>query len=176
MKENPNAEAQRPRHTLPGIYKHYRGALYQVTSVAQDSNNALLPPNCAYIVVYVPLQLDGAHLGLRVKWRTEAEFHEWVCLDEGPFHGVTRSPWYEEQLPELLAAGFVPRFEYLGEELEEWMMPRPVGVSVSGMILFDSDGARFMPPGTPMVAREGKLTVVAADSGTVLSKGEVHVG
>lgn len=142
-----NGVAPRPRHTLPGIYRHYAGDLYEVLMVAEDSNNVVLPPNTAYVVIYVGLELKGAHLGKRVRYRTEHEFHEWVCLEEGPFHGVTRSPWGAAQMADLLEHGFVPRFEYLGEELtaemiEERAKPEVTKfVPVTGSLVLRADGS-----------------------------------
>jgi hypothetical protein len=52
-----------------GIYRHYKGPLYQVIGLAHDANDE--NRRC---VVYIPLQLDGAHLGPRMAVRTLENF------------------------------------------------------------------------------------------------------
>jgi hypothetical protein len=74
-----------------GIYRHYKGPLYQVLGLAHDANN-----EDRVCVVYFGLQLDGAHLGPRLAVRTLEDFR-----------------WHIDA---------VPRFKYLGAELEEWML------------------------------------------------------
>lgn len=49
----------------PGLYRHYKGHLYLPLGVAHDANY-----EDRAVVVYVPLQLDGAHEGPRLAVRT----------------------------------------------------------------------------------------------------------
>lgn len=57
-----------------GIYRHYKGNLYLVQGVAQDSSI-----EDRLVVVYVGLELDGASLGPRTHVREIVEFHQKVC-------------------------------------------------------------------------------------------------
>lgn len=52
-----------------GIWKHYKGPLYQVLGLAHDANH-----DDRTVVVYMPLQLNGAHLGPRMAVRTIEDF------------------------------------------------------------------------------------------------------
>lgn len=70
-----------------GIYRHYKGALYQVLGLAHDAND-----ETRKCVVYIGLQLDPSHLGPRLAVRTLSDF-------------------------EALLPGMKPRFAYLGPEL-----------------------------------------------------------
>jgi len=71
-----------------GIYRHYKGPLYQVIGLAHDANAMDLfvseaskfgcGQHCYLgertVVVYMPLQLDGAHPGPRMAVRTLEDF------------------------------------------------------------------------------------------------------
>jgi hypothetical protein len=99
-----------------GIYRHYKGPLYQVLSLAHDANEE--GRTC---VVYIGLQLDGAHLGPRLAVRSLEDFTSWLDPDdplnecEAPQGGAEqRSLWRE---------GWRPRFRYLGPELTAEMLP-----------------------------------------------------
>lgn len=82
----------------PGVYRHWKGHLYQVLLCARDSGNG--PGNGRTVVVYVGLTLDGTPTpGLRVRVRPLAEFVELVT-------GTGGDP--------------VPRFEFVAEE---WQAP-----------------------------------------------------
>lgn len=91
-----------------GIYRHYKGQLYQVIALAEDSNQ-----NGRVVVVYIGLELTGARMGPRMKVRTVGDFLEFV---------------YDDSLPEVIRSsgercrGY-PRFVYLGPELTENMLP-----------------------------------------------------
>lgn len=75
-----------------GVYRHYKGCLFQVLFCAKDSTNSTLGRT---MVVYIGLTLDGASPGLRPRVRELSEFVGAVTWPDG----VTRS-----------------RFEYVGEE------------------------------------------------------------
>jgi hypothetical protein len=77
--------------TLPllpaGIYRHWKGHLYQVLGYASDSND-----EGRIVVVYVGLELDGAPPGPRMHVRTASDFHGSVEVN----------------------GALVPRFEFAG--------------------------------------------------------------
>jgi len=75
-----------------GIYRHYKGPLYQVIGLAHDANDE--DRTC---VVYIGLELDGAHLGPRLCVRTFRDFIAYMDDDR-------------------------PRFEYLGPVLTARMV------------------------------------------------------
>jgi hypothetical protein len=110
-----------------GIYRHYKGPLYQVLGLAHDANADKLlevrpdgnhsfvrdyeDPAYRYVVVYMPLQLDGAHLGPRMAVRTLEDFFAFVNPRTGmPFNG---------------SGPAVSRFRYLGPELTSEMLGTP---------------------------------------------------
>jgi hypothetical protein len=91
-----------------GIYRHWKGKLYQVLGYAHDSNL-----DERVVVVYVPLELDGAHLGPRMAVRSvedwRAHVHPWdgtVCEGGGSWCVTSR-----HDDPSVV------RFKYLGPEL-----------------------------------------------------------
>lgn len=105
-----------------GIYRHYKGPLYLVIGLAHDANADTLcggavgtswdhglfkPLGERIVVVYVPLQLDGAHTGPRMAVRTLEDFLASVHHDGTPCDGSHCSA--ETRL--------VPRFTYLGATL-----------------------------------------------------------
>lgn len=101
-----------PYHPLRcGVYRHYKGPLYLVLGLAHDAND---PGRTC--VVYVPLQLDGAHLGPRMAVRTleryADSFLDWVDDPDAPSmtfaDGTERHAWR--------------RFTYLGAELTKEML------------------------------------------------------
>jgi hypothetical protein len=93
-----------------GIYRHYKGPLYLVLGLAHDANADVLgwdgvilpredvplghslvrviPLEQRTVVVYMALQLDGAHLGPRMAVRTLADFVGTV--EGGPNDGDIR--------------------------------------------------------------------------------------
>jgi uncharacterized protein DUF1653 len=128
-----------------GIYRHYKGPLYQVLGLAHDANAdellerdphthdfclqdgkalvATKPLGARTVVVYIPLQLDGgAHLGPRMAVRTLEDFEAWVHRNE---NGCERPEgtactdgaceWYDLRTVQ-------PRFRYLGPELTKEML------------------------------------------------------
>jgi hypothetical protein len=92
-----------------GIYKHFRGHLYQVFGVAHDANNEY-----RICVVYIGLEIDGASLGPRLAVRTMHNFLEWVHL---PDEEAIAEPAFSQEKEQARSEGWVPRFEYLGIEL-----------------------------------------------------------
>lgn len=110
-----------------GIYKHYKGPLYQVLGLGHDANH-----DDRVVVVYIPLQLDGAHLGPRIAVRTIEDFETAVHVSEArdnwpPCPGPERCP-----IIQRTAAGQVilahydlthrKRFTYLGPVLTPTML------------------------------------------------------
>lgn len=85
-----------------GIYRHYKGFLYQVLGIAHDANAT---PNRT-VVVYIGLELVAAHLGPRMAVRTLEDFTAMVW-GTGSTQRVSRR---------------VPRFTYLGSELTQEMI------------------------------------------------------
>lgn len=92
----------------PGIYRHYKGQLYQALGYGHDSND-----ETRVVVVYVPLQLDGAHEGPRLAVRSvygsEACWHDMV-------HKGSQDRCDSGECPDA-----IPRFEWLGYEYKAWM-------------------------------------------------------
>jgi hypothetical protein len=91
-----------------GIYRHYKGHLYQVTGYVANSTNGF---GDLVMVAYTALQLDGSPKpGPRSKVREAREFFDWVWPDG--------SAYYYAQLhtpkPGTVPHGVIPRFSYLG--------------------------------------------------------------
>lgn len=79
-----------------GIYRHYKGPLYQVLGLAHDAN-----AEGRVCVLYIGLELDQAHLGPRLAVRTLNEFRGHVMVGDNQT---------------------CPRFTYLGSELTTEML------------------------------------------------------
>jgi hypothetical protein len=100
-----------------GIYRHYKGPLYQVIGLAHDANAEDLCAGLEYghkepigertVVVYMPLQLDGAHLGPRMAVRTLEDFQAILHTDDG-------STCPEGHCTKFAGGNFVNRFTYVG--------------------------------------------------------------
>jgi hypothetical protein len=108
-----------------GIYRHYKGPLYQVFGYAHDANADVLhhedsfvqagyatePLGERFVVVYMALQLDGAHTGPRTAVRTASDFLADVC-------GEPTCPDYGKVVTDVACercdAMSVPRFAYVG--------------------------------------------------------------
>lgn len=88
-----------------GIYRHYKGPLYQVFGLTHDANN-----EHRICVLYIGLELDKAHLGPRLAVRTIEDFVGYTYTD-----WTTSSEGYPVRGP-------VKRFTYLGPELTEEMI------------------------------------------------------
>lgn len=135
-----------------GIYRHYKGPMYQVFGIARDANaeELFVQPNAGWcyqdgdkkladaavalkeriVVVYQGLQLDGAHPGHRMVVRTfeAAEMDSWedwvqVSAEEGErrldrAEGDARG-YFVRHVDD---GWWVPRFEYLGQEMTEAML------------------------------------------------------
>jgi hypothetical protein len=61
-----------------GVWRHYKGPLYQVLGYGHDANDA----NRA-VVIYIGLQLDQAKTGPRLAVRTAEDFHAIVNRSTG---------------------------------------------------------------------------------------------
>lgn len=103
-----------------GIYRHYKGALYKVLFLAHDANH-----EDRTVVVYMPLQLDGAHLGYRPAVRTIEDFTAQLHISQAGDNWPTCPyPDAECRLLKRTAVGTVdlphydkthqPRFTHLG--------------------------------------------------------------
>ena len=101
-----------------GIYRHYKGPLYQALFLAHDANDA-----ARVAVIYVPLQLDGAHEGPRPAIRTYDDFYGYVQpefkLEMGLREWKTQAPIKQAACEEM---GYIPRFLYLGPVFEKSML------------------------------------------------------
>lgn len=121
-----------------GIYRHYKGPLYLVLGLAHDANadefadydTARIPetdierafPRGREVVVYIPLQLDGAHTGARIAVRTLMDFQAFVHNDRAQLsvYGTVCANWtvYEGiawcHCGEHGVKCIVPRFKYVG--------------------------------------------------------------
>lgn len=82
-----------------GIYRHYKGALYQVLGMAHDANDEE-----RIVVVYIGLQLDAAHEGPRLAVRTLEDFQAQLHITNGSTCSEPASCH-----PDLM-----PRFDFLG--------------------------------------------------------------
>jgi hypothetical protein len=121
-----------------GIYRHWKGGLYQVLGLAHDANAESLvlhthtgwctempgdAPDERTVVVYMPLQLNAAHLGPRMAVRTLEDWLAWVHDDGSVCEHVVRAEgvWChcDRTLP---TQGFGQRFEYLGQVLTAEML------------------------------------------------------
>lgn len=82
-----------PEDFRPGIYRHYKGPVYLALGLAHDANADVLgldfdedhgnpyivPLGERVAVIYIGLQLDGAHTGPRLAVRTLDDFFAIVC-------------------------------------------------------------------------------------------------
>ena len=123
-----------------GIWRHYKGPLYLVLGTAHDANaDSLYDENAVAniaeqatsgtdpleereVVVYVPLQLDGAHLGPRMAVRTRSDFEANCCIKkECPNYGQASIDGFPR---ECVNGGHLwPRFVPMGEHLTQEMLP-----------------------------------------------------
>lgn len=97
----------------PGIYRHYKGPLYQALGYGHDANN-----EDRVVVIYVPLHLDGAHEGPRLAVRSAQGpgdcWHDLVHPDTGAR--------CEPHQCDTACVGAVPRFTWLGYEFTRPML------------------------------------------------------
>lgn len=89
-----------------GVYRHYKGQLYQVIGLAHDAND-----ESRTCVVYFGLQLDGAHLGPRLAVRTLGDFTALLHVSDR-----TVCPYA------IHCSHREARFQYLGSELTAEMV------------------------------------------------------
>lgn len=109
-----------------GIYEHYKGHRYQVLGYAHDANR-----EGKAVVVYMPLQLDGAHYGPRLAVRNATPddgfdaFWDDVCAEQneklGIVCGMSTSDWRRAGRSSSgcyyhPGGATMPRFKYLGPE------------------------------------------------------------
>lgn len=137
-----------------GIWRHYKGPLYLVLGLGHDANAGelfpgktstrrvqgeadiefadvrLSPLGNRTVVVYVPLQLDPAHLGPRLAVRSLDDFTAIVCATSGceEYGKKIASPEglkVMDPLPDHPMPGHIglARFTYLGPELTAEMIP-----------------------------------------------------
>jgi hypothetical protein len=112
-----------------GIYEHYKGPLYLVLGIGHDANAGELyahrndvarsssraPSGERIVVIYIGLQLGGAHLGPRLAVRTLEDFLASVCIQPEHRH-------YGKVAGADDPCRTVQRFTYLGSELEASMV------------------------------------------------------
>jgi hypothetical protein len=110
-----------------GIWKHYKGQHYLVIGGGHDANADALyddphqrdpePLGEREVVVYIPLEMDGAHTGFRMAVRTLSDFNALVCvLDACPNYGGTETGPYDACV--RCKEAMRPRFAYVGERWE----------------------------------------------------------
>lgn len=110
-----------------GIYRHYKGSLYQVIGLAHDANTEesfyANDGGQRLVVVYISLQLDPDHLGTRMAVRSFDDFIQRLCA-------TTTCKYYGHMYDALSEAGgcggcdelAVPRFKYVGVMLTKEIM------------------------------------------------------
>jgi len=92
-----------------GIYRHYKGPLYQVLGLAHDANSDTLgevnpadprqlgssvkPLTEREVVVYIALQLDDVHQGYRMVVRSLSDWNAFVHNEEGTEYGTICKHW-----------------------------------------------------------------------------------
>jgi hypothetical protein len=129
-----------------GIYRHYKGHLYQVFCYAHDSNADGTPEGiweCTdlavaraaqvtytrpleerIVVVYMGLELDAANLGPRMAVRSWHDFHLSVCWnpDCERYGTVGDGTAVDAEHCSLCTSRLERRFRYLGPELTAEMV------------------------------------------------------
>jgi hypothetical protein len=96
-----------------GVYQHYKGPLYLVLGYGHDSNY-----EGRSVVVYVGLQLDGAHTGARLAVRTVEDFHALVCRNPHCDRYGTGGERPDSGYCSLCTRPHSARFEYVGPSWE----------------------------------------------------------
>lgn len=97
----------------PGIYRHYKGRLYEADHLMRDANDA-----SRIGVHYIGLELDGAKDGPRHLVRTWEDWNANVHED-----GTTCENYDNENCLDM-AGKVKPRFHYLGPVYETVMRER----------------------------------------------------
>ncbi len=114
-----------------GVYRHYKGQHYLVLGLAHDANadnlreavSEVMEDGCRSfgyrplvereVVVYVPLELTGAHTGARMAVRTLEDFQSLVCAaPDCRCYGQVFG--YDPDGDPCAAEHAVRRFTYLG--------------------------------------------------------------
>lgn len=104
-----------------GIYRHYKGPLYNVEKLGHDANE-----EGRTVVIYTPLQAEPGHMsGPATAVREIKDFLQIVCADdECPHYG--QSTFIAMESCETggceCDTHSKKRFEFLGAEREEWML------------------------------------------------------
>lgn len=115
-----------------GIYRHYKGPLYQVLGYAHDANADDLvlnsdiadtgtrpaPMGERFVVVYFGLQLDGAKTGPRLAVRTVDDFLAYVDPSDGSRVPQSVVEACQGSLRQVEARGYMPRFQYQGSQFD----------------------------------------------------------
>lgn len=118
----PPVPPEPPRTFLGGVYRHYKGPLYNALALAHDANADDLISNLhlhagplgeRVVVVYHPMELGGAHAGPRLAIRTREDFDLTVC-------GCPDCEFYGTDVTSADCTGnhVVRRFRYLGPEYD----------------------------------------------------------
>lgn len=98
-----------PDHLLAGIYRHYKGGLYQVLGLGFDANHA----QRGNVVIYVPLYVRADQPGPRLAVRTARDFFAEVDPHTGLLW-AEHQEFVEREGQQCACAGPVSRFTYLG--------------------------------------------------------------
>ncbi len=96
-----------------GIYRHYKGALYNVTGVAQNSTNG---EDDEIYVIYHGLEMEPGHAGIRTRLRAYQQFHSLVHREDGSQCAEVCSGHPD------ICDDTVQRFTYLGSSLTNEMI------------------------------------------------------
>lgn len=96
-----------------GIYKHWKGHLYNVLGYAHDANDP-----ARKVVVYVPLYMEVGQKGPRMAVRTVEDFFDQVCRTSGISQSKCNTSVWTDAGPEHVH-DLVPRFAYQGPEVTE---------------------------------------------------------
>ncbi len=115
--------------TSTGIFRHYKGPLYQAIGLAHDANADSFNIFERIVVVYFGLQLDSTKTGPRLAVRSLSDWNAYVHTDirTGQEYGTKCENFVimdqtfchcDAQAPHL---NIGRRFTFLGETFEPWM-------------------------------------------------------
>jgi hypothetical protein len=115
-----------------GIYRHYKGNLYQIIGYAKDANADTLlhrymdprikheiqiaPLGERIVVIYMGLELTDASRGPRMSIRTATDFFAPVCWNRDCDRFGTSGEHPATGYCSLCTAQHQPRFQYTGSE------------------------------------------------------------
>jgi hypothetical protein len=105
------------RNLRMGIYRHYKGPLYQVLGLAHDAGYE--GRVCA---VYIGLQLDGAHPGPRMGVRDLGDFWDRICFRGACIAEEHANTGCEDCVEHVAKFPHANRYKYLGPELTAEML------------------------------------------------------